>query len=242
VAARASGELLALDARGQPRWRFQAGFDGLVGVFAADSDGDGRDEVFLASRNHGMLVLDAAGRRVRTRGARGYSPAAVPVEWDGDAGTHELLIAHDSGRLTLDHAGQAAHAPDGDRLIDRQILQLAAADVDGDGRDEVLAGLVTHELALLALSGRALRVADTVMLDGSIEGLERFSANDGRPAFAAAAGARLHAFSARFRRAPRWYSPVPITALATLVVGAVGLVLLRLRPPQPRADVERRPK
>ncbi len=236
IASRESGETVALDARGTRRWRHAAGVDGLVDLLALDRDGDGLDEVALATRNHGVIVLDAAGRLARRLPAGDYAAAAVRLEWDGDPATDELLVAHDSGRLSLDALRPGLSDPDGAQIAPAQILLLAPADLDGDGRDEVLAALVTRELTLLARGGGSLRVAASVSTGGSVERLLPFVGDAGRPAFVAAIGSRLQALEATFVRAPAWYSPVNATVLATLVVGLVGLVLLRLRPPLPRDD------
>jgi hypothetical protein len=233
VATRESGEMVALDARGRLRWRFEAGVDGLVDLLALDLDGDGADELLLATRNHGTLVLDAGGKRRRTRRVPEYSPAAVALEWDGDARTRELLVASGSGSVTLVAAGLALG---GGRVVDQQVLELAAADVDGDGRDEVLAALVTRELSLLARAGGGWREFERLAADGPVSHLRAFTGSDGRPAFALAVGARLHALGTACAHAPRWYAPFTATLAATLVVALVGLTLLRLRPPQPRED------
>ncbi len=236
VAARESGETVALDARGRRRFRHAAGVDGLVDLLALDHDGDARDDVALATRNHGVLVLDAAGRLTRSARAPGHSPAVARLEWDGDPRTDELLVAHGSGRLSLLALHPGPADPAGAEIAPAQVLHMASADVDGDGRDEILAALVTSELVLLAQAGRGLRVAASVATGQRVERLLSFVADDGRPSFLAALGPRVQALAATFVHAPAWYSPNVATLLSVLVVGCVGWTLLRLRPPLPRED------
>ncbi len=236
VAVRESGETVALDARGTRRFRHAAGVDGLVDLLAFDHDGDAQDDVALATRNHGVLVLDAAGRLARSARVAGYSPAVTRLEWDGDARTEELLVAHDSGRLSLLALRPGANDPAGAEIAPAQVLHMASADVDRDGRDEILAALVTRELVLLAQAGGGLRVAASVAAGQPVERLLSFVADDGQPSFLAALGPRVQALAATFVRAPAWYSPVVATLLSVLVVGLVGWTLLRLRPPLPRED------
>jgi hypothetical protein len=233
VGARDAGETQALDARGAPRWRFDAGLQNLLELLALDLDGDGRDEVALLSRAHGALVLDAAGARVTREPRDDYVAAATPLRWGG-AGA-QIALAHGDGRLTvLRAAGAPSAALDGARVAPAQILHLAAADADGDGRDELLAGLVTRRLMLLASGGARVRAVWEADVLAEITRLLALRAEGSRTAFLVASGATLTALDVRARPAALWRA-VPVATAATLgLLLLAGAALLSLRPPGPR--------
>ncbi len=231
VATRESGEMRALDARGQEAWRYEAGATGLVDLLALDSDGDGADELALCTRGHGVLLLDAAGRRVARLGIADYSPACARIEWDGDARTAEVVMAHDGARLSLFGRGGFAAREIGHE----QILHLAAADLDGDGRDELLLSRVSDRLELLARREGVLASVASLDASGDVQLLERFEVA-GRPAFLVAVGEKLHALSATFVRAGAVYSARVAALAGALLVVLASAAVMSLRPPLPRED------
>lgn len=240
VGARVSGQTLALDRHGTPRWQFDGGTTNLLDLLALDLDGDGQDELALLSRAHGALVLDATGARVTRARIDDYMAAATAFRWAGAGAGTQLALAHDGGRLTVLGSGDAQSfgaRVDGARVAPAQILHLAAADVDGDGRDELLAGLVTRKLVLLARSGLRLRPVWQADLPGEVTHLVALRAAAGRRVFVVAAGARLTALQARVRPTPAWHSTPAATSAAAGLLMVVGQVLLALRPPRPREEI-----
>jgi hypothetical protein len=125
--------------------------DGETGWFAAplvvDLDGDGKRE--LVAAYYDVFVFDASGvelARIKTGGERVYAPHVV-ADLDGD-GTMEIVFGAGSyvhvyewvNKNAVNKAGWPALADslpaDGN---DPEVRGLAAADLDGDGKIEVVA-------------------------------------------------------------------------------------------------------
>lgn len=120
---------------------------GQTGWFASpalvDLDGDGRREIVAAQ--YSTFVFDARGRRLGVGTAtagRVYAPEVV-ADLDGD-GTQEIVVGGNAGtlaayRLTPDGLRTAWTASVDSAGQSPEVRGLAAADLDGDGRVEVVA-------------------------------------------------------------------------------------------------------
>ena len=160
------GSVVRLDADGTEIWTFNAE-NRINDVAVDDVDGDGKTEVLAASDDFNLYCLDAAGKekwRFNTAGiditnqtAGVYGPglhitsdgevAAVrPVDLDGD-GNKELLV----GTATFTHGGRRVFGTIfclecSGRLkwhlyqSGGTVSSLDTADVNGDGKQEILIG------------------------------------------------------------------------------------------------------
>lgn len=120
----------------------------LHGLAVADWDGDGRDEIFTAS----FLGLDvfepaAGGRWQRTHIARG-NPDPWPKSGSSDVAPGRLGRRRFLTALEPWHGNQVVVYREAQGRWERLVIDdsfatghaLAAADVNGDGRDEIIAG------------------------------------------------------------------------------------------------------
>lgn len=120
---------------------------GETGWFASpglvDLDGDGRMEIVTA--RYATSVFDARGRRLGTGTAtrgRVYAPEVV-ADLDGD-GTREIVVGGNEGTVAAYRLGSAGLQTVWTASTDSggqspEVRGLAAADLDGDGRTEVVA-------------------------------------------------------------------------------------------------------
>lgn len=130
-------------------------FAGGTTVAAGDLDGDGRDEIITGAGFSGgphVRVFSASGA-ARGEGFMAYAPeftggvdvAAGDIDGDGRAeiltgagpggGSHVRVFAFRPGTAPVERAGFLAYDPSFRGGVD-----VAAADIDGDGRAEILTG------------------------------------------------------------------------------------------------------
>lgn len=234
LAARASGELLDLQPDGRRRWRSAGRFENLLGLWAIDFDGRGHERLLMISREAGWWLLDELGAEWAAGRPAGYLATAAPIEWDGNPRTTEVALAHDYGHLSvIDPHVRLEHAP----AASAQILAFAAADVDADGRDELLAGTSMGRLELLVRSGTGFRQATHVAFGGELFAVlpwpaarDRIAINATEPHFVVVAGRQLSAYRADFMRGPALYSPL-VASLLTALLLLLTWALLRFGGP-----------
>ncbi len=121
-------------------------------IAIADVDGDGKPELLVAQANFVRALAfdrDAAGRAVPRVVAQFNAPAADSrlsavafADWDGD-GKADLLVRDETTRELL-ALGRSIDSGAGPTLLDRasyarlEIAGLASADLDGDGRADLV--------------------------------------------------------------------------------------------------------
>ncbi|MFZ5919229.1 MAG: CapA family protein [Chloroflexota bacterium] len=154
--------VIALDESGRQLWRYTVEAR-VQDVAAADLDGDGRRNQVLAAEwgsfDDTIYALDADGALRWVYETSGTPNRLLPIDLDGDGAT-EIVIGGDA-LYALDRAG-------GLRWKQKQagsayIIDLTAAELDGDGRPELIAG-VRYPAAALAVydAGGGLRWSQTL--------------------------------------------------------------------------------
>ncbi|HUS80611.1 MAG TPA: FG-GAP-like repeat-containing protein, partial [Armatimonadota bacterium] len=116
----------------------------ITAIATGDLDGDGADEVVVASDTGQVRALDAGGRVLWTfdggKRARINCLACADVNGDGRA---EVMCGGDGARLILlgpDGGKQWEVNPPAYRGIPSDVMTVLPADVDGDGVPEVICG------------------------------------------------------------------------------------------------------
>jgi poly-gamma-glutamate synthesis protein (capsule biosynthesis protein) len=133
LAGARTGSVLSLTMDGRPL--LEAALEEPVPIVAnVDLDGDGTMEVLAGTRS-ALVTLDAAGQeRWRVPTERGVWALAFP-DLEGD-GRPEIVAGTDGGEiLVLDRWGRVR----GHTYVPFRVHGLLAADLNADGRDEVLA-------------------------------------------------------------------------------------------------------
>lgn len=142
-----------LEADGRPRWMARGG-PGFTAFGGMDLDGCGVKEVVFGSLDAHVHVLDARTGKVRwkTPLAGGVRHAVLLAEGGliaaGDDGGNVSLLGADGGRLWRRDLGEA-------------VTGLVAADVNSDGRPEIVATAASSVGTILALDGKALGTHET---------------------------------------------------------------------------------
>jgi hypothetical protein len=118
------------------------------GIYIVDWDGDGRDEILTASfTGIHLFKLGKDGRWTRTEIAKG-DPAAWPKSGSSDVALGHLDRTRFLAAIEPWHGNQVAIYHQQDREWQRQVIDsslidghtIVAADLNGDGLDEVVAG------------------------------------------------------------------------------------------------------
>ncbi|MBI2297332.1 MAG: VCBS repeat-containing protein [Armatimonadetes bacterium] len=186
------------DGAGKEKWSHEI-LHGATDVTVADLDGDGKAEVLAGHEYYGPACLDANGE---TRFAvYGSGPWCTrTAAWDANHdGKPEAVFALEDNQLHVrDAKGQAVL----DVNVGGWVSDLAAADLDGDGQSELVAGALTSWRNLVAVAGDGQR-RWSLTLPGQVTAgaARRTSAEAG--AGVAGEGAAAHAGRHVGRRAAR---------------------------------------
>jgi rhamnogalacturonan endolyase len=166
----------------------QDGWGGIGGNGGSDNDGN-RVDRFLA----GVAYLD--GRLPSVLMARGYYGRSVIAAWDWRGGALTSRWVFDSGSAPPPYPNPAASPYSG-----QGNHSLAIADVDGDGKDEIVYGSMVVDDNGKGLFSTGLRHGDALHvgdLDPARPGLEVFGIHENEDATAALGTPGLALYDAR---------------------------------------------
>jgi outer membrane protein assembly factor BamB len=229
LAGRATGEVDGIDAGGKPAWTFRLG-EPLQTLAVARLDG-GAEIAFAGGDKGRYAVLDAATGTLRGSGTLpGMLMVARPATRAGRtviaaAGLAEPSIRSHSGFVAVvdDQGKKLAVTP-----VDGQVMELAAADFDGDGSDELVAVTGAYRLLVLRRGGAVL-IEETI---ASPSGTKLAVVPDAAgPRLAVGDGPNLQVRRMVRVDGPWWYAP---RALGGVASGVLLLTLAALRPPDPQ--------
>ena len=232
IAGRATGEVDGLDAAGRPAWHFRLG-EPLQTAAVAHLGGGA--ELAFAGGDHGRFaLLDAATGQVRGSGTLpGMVMVARPAAWEGQpviaaAGSAEPSIRGHSGFVAVvDGAGgRLAVTP-----VDGQVVDLAAADFDGDGTDELVAVTGAYRLLLMRPSGAILLEEAIASPSGTKLAV---AADPSGLRLVVGDGPNLQVRRMLHIDGPEWYGALALGAAVGGVLLLTLAALATLRPPPPQ--------
>ncbi len=171
------------------KWVIDESLTVLHGIYVGDLDGDGRDEILTASfegihrfdykqnRWHKTLIAPGAAPVSDEPGAARGSSEIVPVK----LGPNQMILA----AIEPWHGHEIAiYVPSADgktwsrRMLDNTLSEghaLLAADFDGDGRDEIVAGwrgkgggLAMYKAAADGNSFRKIEIDKDIAVEGAV--------------------------------------------------------------------------
>jgi hypothetical protein len=232
LAGRATGEVDAIDGAGKRAWSFRLGEP--LQTVAVARFGGGAERAFAGGDHGRFALLDAATGQVRGSGTLpGMVMVARPAAWEGQpviaaAGLAEPSIGQHSGFVAVvDGEGRKlAVTP-----VDGQVMDLAAADFDGDGTDELVAVTGAYRLLLLRPSGAIL--LDEAIASPSGTKLAVAPESSG-PRLVVGDGPNLQVRRMLHVDGPRWYAARVLGAVVGGVLLLTLAALATLRPPPPQ--------
>jgi hypothetical protein len=146
----------AFGADGRPLWNYESVHPSRSGA-VADLDGDGKAEVLCGTHYYWMTTLNSDGTKRWTYGTFGsnFGPICYDIavgSFDNDWTRGVILGGGDGGVHYLSSDGKLRLRYDtGDEV--RKVL---AADLDGDGRDEIAAGSMSRSVYAFDAGGKRL--------------------------------------------------------------------------------------
>ncbi len=169
-----------------------------VGITAADLNGDGKTDlvmpVFDNADRIAILLGDGAGRFAQAAGSpllvgRGDFVAVVARDFNGDA-KPDLAIANNGANEIFLRLGDGAggFGPASSVLVVRGPGPLAAADVNGDGKADLLAVVAKGTVVLLGNGAGGFRTAGAPLAAGGNDITVADFSGDGKLDFATADG------------------------------------------------------
>lgn len=207
---------------------------GLRRLRTTDMQDDHRGEILLGCENGTFLVLDADGATQFTTDLGEAVAELRRLDLDGHAATVELVLGGKRGAVQVENPRlgtmRRTSLPD-------KVTALGAVDLDGDGRAELALGDEAGHVQVQATDGQALldlagqgKIERLVALPEPGSGLRNAGTTGGGHALLVASANGLAVWRLRPEPAPGWYSSWTAGLLGLLGLGAVGLVMRRLRP------------
>ena len=156
IAGGENWRFFAFGADGRPLWNYESVHPSRSGA-VADLDGDGKAEVLCGTHYYWMTTLNPDGTKLWTYGTFGasFGPICYDIavgSFDQDRTRGVVLGGGDGGVHYLGSDGKLRLRYDtGDEV--RKVL---AADLDGDGRDEIIAGSMSRSVYVFDAGGKRL--------------------------------------------------------------------------------------
>ncbi|OGD22957.1 MAG: hypothetical protein A2W03_06205 [Candidatus Aminicenantes bacterium RBG_16_63_16] len=156
IAGGENWRFFAFGAEGRPLWNYESVHPSRSGA-VADLDGDGKAEVLCGTHYYWMTALNPDGTKRWTYGTFGsnFGPICYDIavgSFDNDRTRGVVLGGGDGGVHYISSDGKLRLRYDtGDEV--RKVL---AADLDGDGRDEIIAGSMSRSVYAFDAGGKRL--------------------------------------------------------------------------------------
>lgn len=185
ILAGAEGWLFhAFEADGTLRWQTETHYHCITGCLSVDLDGDGRDEMLVGTEYYTINCLNPDGTARWRRSTGCVSPTILAADLDGDGsievvyGDWRAVNAASSGELfgqtglggSGKFAGPGTYSSRPGRMgaltwrvnVGGEVEDIALADVNGDGKPEVIAGSDVGQLVCIAGDGNVVWRRDLV--------------------------------------------------------------------------------
>ncbi|HFE53423.1 MAG TPA: hypothetical protein ENK07_08265, partial [Bacteroidetes bacterium] len=151
VAGDKSGRLVCLDERGRPVWTLQLGGGVRTAPAIGDLDADGQPEILVGTSRSVLVWISSAGKQLRAvagSGPVGSSPVLCDLNGDQRG---EILVGEDKGLSCYDARGRLLWHHKTEKAVHDAV---AVADLDQDGKPEVLVVDLQGQVACLDNAGK----------------------------------------------------------------------------------------
>lgn len=219
VAARGNGGVRVYEPDGTVRWTREIG-GGIGRMLVKDLYGDGASEVIFATPGGRFGILDVEGEEDLSLELGAPIGALAVLEWGPGIEPEKIVAGGSDGKievrsfdgLPLDPMRSWGGAP---------VVALLGGDVDGDQRDDLIAGLGTSRVEVFQADNQYLTVP-------TAEPPLHLAAVGGR--LLVGAGNRVQAYQRAERGWPERLRPLLVPILFTLALVLAGLPVVLLHP------------
>jgi hypothetical protein len=218
VVARRSGELAVLDAGGTLLSQDRTP-TGIRRLRLIDLDGDKDPEILLGTESGSRALPSGKGEPVSLTVGEPVTEIRR-VETDGNPTTVEVCTGGKEGSISWLAGGRVVAGA----YAGGKISELAGVDLDGDGRDEVLAGTEAGKLSVFDPSGRLILEQPA---GGKVERIASVVSPLRERLALVAAGPSVTAYRLKRLTAPAWYSPLGAGGLGFAALAVVAGTLVR---------------
>lgn len=210
AAANYNGMTVLLDSKGKSQWVYNAG---TLRRLRAYDLGAGNSSILLGTESGSLVVLDAAtGKPTATRSLGQTLTEIREAEIDGNPSTREFVVGGKDGGVWAFRGANAEPLWSGS--ASERVNEIAAVDIDDDGKDEVIIGNDAGGVRLFDSSGNShallSRSSGITRIDaGKLTGSEQVVVAD---------ATSVQLFSLKREPAPVWYNPLLAGILLSLVI------------------------
>jgi len=147
-------------ARSRQRWRYKVDEE-VTTLDTADVDGDGHFEVLVGSQGNNLHVLKEDGSLVWRYRAHGAVRTLCTGDVDGD-GQPEVIVGYNNFNWRGEPQGSGLSVLKGDGRVlwhyetDNWVWRVSAADLDGDDREDLVAGMGSNQVLAISAAGLSM--------------------------------------------------------------------------------------
>ncbi len=224
AAANHNGMTILLDAKGKTQWTYNAG---TLRRLRAYDLGGGNGSLLLGNEAGVLTILDAATGKSSVSKRLGQTIIEIrDAEIDGNPSTREFVVGGKDGGVWAFRGANAEQLWSGN--ASERVNEIAAIDIDDDGKDEVIIGNDAGGVKLFDASGGShsllSRPSGITRIDaGKLTDSEQIVVAD---------GSTVQLLSLKKEPAPIWYNPLIAGLLISLVI-VIAAWFIATAPPKP---------
>lgn len=214
AAANHNGMVVLLDSKGKQQWTYQVGTLRRLRTYDL---GGGNWSVLLGDESNRLTVLDAATGKPTATQSLGQTLTEIrAAEIDGNPSTREFVVGGKSGGVWAFRGTNAEQLWSGS--VSEKVNEIAAIDVDGDGKDEVIIGDDASDVTLFDSQGGSHK------LQTRSGGIQRIDVGKltGSDQIAVADASTVQLLTLKKESAPIWYNPLVAGLILSLVIVIVA--------------------
>lgn len=223
------GHLAVYDQQGNPVWSYRQ--EQLRRLRAFDLNSDGNSEVITGGEYGAFFIYSAADGKLLFETSLGQAVSEVrEVELNGDPSSREIIAGgKDGGVWAFSHAGERLWSGS----LSDKVNEISGIDIDGDGKQEVVVGAESGEVAIFTENGARHNLSShptpITRIDVGRLGGERY--------VIIADGSQVQVEKVRFRSLPGFqFTPLIVGVIVSVVILVIAGIIASI-PKKPEMKV-----